>query len=544
MNKNPFINTFISWFRQEAPSSIRLFDVDTLFLAIVTCFWYLTAYLLHPATPSNAPDGPLGWLASADQKLYYKTTVDLANGHLLPSVYWFGYPLLGAAFYWLLPRQPWLIPDLVLVLFMVGAFFASARLFMTRLEAWALVLIAIYADSILRDMSLVIPWNTMPEYAAFYICTYLLILTRATLPKCGICALFCGLAAYSRPTEAEFLGILYLSALFDFKDWTKRAWAAALLASTYAIAFGLTLASNLYFYHELSSPYIQGLSTRFNISNFPLKVYQFLLDGNILTEEGSVHPHSHQILELYWPFIFIVPGSLFLWRIYRWKAVGLFGAIIGIFIYYILYNDDTNIPQFWTFCNPHYIWFVLPWLSLITYLSFRCAPWVLTRKAYVAALLFPLLLIGIMGYKPVTVASSSSGQGTGLTLSATYAARTSTIRFTAPRRIDAEDIRITFKKTPSFHGTLSGTVEHFDVTINGHPQLIGFDYYPSQSGSHFNLCFLVHGLHLETKDEVVVRLMDTDEPLVDEATIIGVTYAPLSAIAHFVQDDLLTAESR
>ena len=532
------MRTFLSWLRKEEPSKVRLFDNDTLFLAIVTCFWYLTAYLLHPATPSNAPDGPLGWLAFADQKLYYKTTVDLANGHLLPSVYWFGYPLLGAAFYWLMPRHPWLIPNLALVLFMVGAFFASARLFVTRLEAWILVVVAIYADSILRDMSLVIPWNTMPEYAAFYVCTYLLLLTRATLPKCGVCALFCGLAAYSRPTEIEFLGILYLCALFDFPSWTRRAWAVGFLALTCGAALGLTLASNLYFYHELSSPYIQGLGTRFNTSNFPFKVYQFFIDGDILTEQGSVRPRSYQILELYWPFVFILPGIFFLWKKYRWKVLGLFLAIIGIFIYYILYNDDTNMPQFWTFCNPHYIWFVIPWLSFITYLSFRCAPWVLARRTYWMMLFLPLLLICIIGYRPVTLASSSNESEARLQLETTYAARTCTIQFVAPHPLDAEDIRIFFKTMPSFHGTLSGTVEHFTVTIDGHPQLIGFDYYPSQSGSHFNLCFLTHGLHLQSNDKLVIRLMDTDEPVIEQASIIGVAYSPFSAIVHFVRNDL------
>jgi hypothetical protein len=79
-----------------------------------------------------------------------------------------GYPILGVPFYWLLPRHAYLIPNLAMVVAMVGIFYAACRHYMGRLEGLALVCVFIWFDSFLRDECLVIPWNTMPAYARFF----------------------------------------------------------------------------------------------------------------------------------------------------------------------------------------------------------------------------------------------------------------------------------------------------------------------------------------------------------------------------------------
>ena len=530
------MRSLLGWFRREETHRVRLLDADALFLCVVACFWYFTAYLLNPATP--APSA-VGWWGFFDQGLYYRTTMDLAAGHLLPSNYWYGYPLLGAIFYQLMPLHPYFIPNLTLILLMVSSYFAACRLFCSRLEAWGLVIVAIFADSMLRDGCLIIPWNTLPEYAAFYLCFYFLIFTRATLPRFALCAFFCGLACASRFTESEILAVVYLFALIDLRGWGTRLFAVALFAFAFGIALALNLGTNLYFYHALRSPYMVGQWGDFSTSHYLLKIYQLLFDGDFLTgPNAALHPPTRQILESYWPFIFMLPGAVFLVRTYGWKVLGFFLGILLSVAFYLLYNPTNNAPYFWSYGSFHYFWWLMPWLAFITYLSFRRAPFALGRRLYLATLLGPLLVVLPLGVRDVVLASST-GPSPTLTFQTASVGDTAALQITSHHNIKALDLRVYFTQLPSFPGSDASSVPLIHISINGSPALRDqWDYMTSQSASRFDFCFLPHDLHLQPGDRVTIQFSKTKNILVDHLEAVGVAYAPFGAVRHFVQNDL------
>jgi hypothetical protein len=177
-----------------------------------------------------------------------------------------------------------------MVLAIVAAFYAAGRLYMSRIEAALLVYVFIWFDSFLRDFCLVVPWNTLPAYTAFFVSIYLLAL-RPTPPRLGtflLCALLAGLAMLGRPTEIAALGLVYAPALLRLDGWKKRAVAAGSFAVVVTAVATVTVLLNELFYGTLGSPYMAGERGKVQVANYGLKAYQFFCDSVFLTGDGAL----------------------------------------------------------------------------------------------------------------------------------------------------------------------------------------------------------------------------------------------------------------
>jgi hypothetical protein len=523
------------WLGRNAGET-RLLGPDMLGVLVVTVIWYLFSYILNDSTPSVANPG---WWVWWDQGHYYQTTSDLAHGELKPSVYWFGYPVLGAPFFRLFPRHPYLIANIALTLTMVGALYAACRVYLSRLEGVLIVYVFVWFDPFLRDECLIIPWNTLPAYAAFSLCIYLLILKPGPgrLIDFKICAVVCGLAMFARPTEMLALACIYLFGLLRFKTWKEAAWAAGFLGCVGAVVAAVTFGLNYHFYQQLDSPYMGSESRKVTMTNFGLKLYQFVFDPEFLTGNGVVPPATRTVslMTRYPEFLFIVPGALFLLRDRGWVAWGL---ILGIAIelgFYLCYSPFNNPPYAWSYGQWHYIGWVLPWLGFVTYLSIRQAFFRLPRLTFFSALLLPTFFACLVGFKAVPVASATAQSDEGLHLQTNFEDGLYSMNLTVLAPCDIDEIRLLFLKPPSFNGTEVANLSLMTVSVNRVDQPDMLQRSISQDGNTFHVSFLACGLKLKAGDAITIQFRVREAPELQEAQLVGVACAPAQSIRDYFQ---------
>lgn len=523
-----------SWLCREDPQRIRFFDWSGCLLLLVTGVWYLHTYWRGGLTPDVNPLTPEGWWGWCDQGQYYKSTIELAHGQLKPNVYWLGYPLLGVPFYWLMPRHPYLIPNLAFVLIMVGAFFAACRHLMGRVEAWILVGFFIFSDELFRDICLIVPWNTMPAYATIYLATYLLLFRRPSMGSFALCAFMAGIALFARPTEIMPIALIYSFGLFNL-DGRRRLFALAFFGIALGMVAFATFSLNLYFYRRLSSPYMESLGTEFSAINFGPKIYQFFCDGAFLTGNAAYPRGSRttQILERFPYFLLLLPGAIYLVRTRGYAPCGLLLAIIFTVAFYLSYNWDTSMALFWTYSCYHYIWWIMPWLAFVTYLSFRGAPFALSRFLYLAALAAPVLLYLVVGFKAVEVAASDNRENP-VTLTTHYQDQVYTVDITSASYAGCiQDVRLQFVKSTSYWATEVATLLKVKLTVNGIEQRVPKDYAMSQDGQAYDFSFLVRNLNLREGDHVMIRFAQTNELTLTRASYRQIQFAPGNGVARF-----------
>jgi hypothetical protein len=521
------------WFGRDA--DVRVLSPDAWLVLAVTLVWYVAAYLLNDS-PSWSAGGEPGWLTWWDQSQYHKAAGELAHGELRPNVYWFGYPALGAIFYQVLPRQPFLVPDLAMVLAIVAIFYAAGRLYMSRIEAVLLVYMFIWFDSFLRDVCLVVPWNTLPAYTAFFVSIYLLIL-RPAPPRVGhfiLCALLAGLAMVARPTEIAALGLIYAPALARLGGWKQRAMAAGWFGAIVAGGAAVTLLLNEHLYHALGSPYIAGERGKIQAANYGLKAYQFFCDSVFLTGDGALPAGTRppSLFSRYPEFLFLLPGLVFLLRTRGWAAWGFVLASAFTLGFYLLYVPFDDPPYAWSYNQWHYVGWIFPWLGLATYLTFRKA-WGSGRRWFVAMLVLPLAVVGGIGFAAVPRAFATPEASSHLGLTTKFENQIDTVTLTVRDVCRVDDVRLTFRRTPPFNGTDASTVHLVNVAVNGLPQRDMIDCMMSQENATYHFSFLAHGLVLHAGDEMVIQFQVGYEPEVARAELDGIHFAPGQALRDY-----------
>lgn len=522
--------------RDPAPC---VFSRDAWLVLAVTVVWYAAAYTINDQRPAfDAAGAHQGWNIWWDQGQYLVQTTQLAHGEVKPNVYWIGYPAVGALFYWLLPAHPYLIPDLAAVLAIVAVFYAAARAFMTRLEAAVLVYIFIWFDSFQRDLCLVPPWNTIPAYAAFFICTYLFVFRREPLRRIHFigCAILCGVAVLARPTEVVALGILYAAGLTRLPGWKQRAAMATVFCLMAGAAAVILLGINFHLYQSWRSPYMAGESGKINVANYGLKAWQFFYDSTFLTGNGawSSDDKPPALFTRYPEFLLLLPGLLLLGRRFGLAAAGLLGAIFCTLATYLLYVPFDNPPYAWRYVQWHYVAWIFPWLGLATYAGLREGWRELPRWPFVGALVAPLFVGVVLGFGPTRLGYATKNVSDRTTVAehqdaSVYAV---VVKCLAPCR--AEDLRLAFTNPPPFDGTDAANVGRIHVFLNERRLSQMVDYMESQDGDTFHICFLAHSLPLKAGDTVTVRLdVDTHRPALASVELVGIRYAPLQAIHDY-----------
>lgn len=344
---------------------------------------YLVAYFSHRALPGNDPARPVGWAGYWDQSHYIDSAGALAFGRLSKETYWYplGYPLLGAPFYRWLPQHPFLWPNLACVLGIGATFYQIAKRVVAPLEAILLMLvfIAFYRD--LTISSLVIPWNTIPTHFLAY-SVVLLIGLATPVPGRILAATFCvGLIYLCRPGDAACMALIPAIAICRLPSWTARFRVGAIALAVLLLFHGAVLLVNQAVFGDWSTPY-QKVVADIGFGSFPIlpKLFLMFVDGRPLFEQRD----SALLLRFPW-LVLAIPGALCILRRQGIASLGLLLGIAATWVIYLSYNDlwPGNIFIYLLF---HYLFWTLPLLALLAYLSlkeawrFRGGGWLLATS--------------------------------------------------------------------------------------------------------------------------------------------------------------------
>lgn len=146
---------------------------------------FLGYYFRTPLRPGADATYPLGWYGWSDQGAYIREARAMAEGRMdayvpeirdgkviVGAIYYYplGYPFLGSLFLRYLPKDPFLVPDLIAYLFVVGCVFQVGLVRFGTIGAVAAVLALVASPFTVLT---VIPWTSTPGAAATAFVAYL-----------------------------------------------------------------------------------------------------------------------------------------------------------------------------------------------------------------------------------------------------------------------------------------------------------------------------------------------------------------------------------
>jgi hypothetical protein len=155
--------------------------------------------------PTQLPPLGYGWWSYWDQWHYLQAVLAWGQGNLDPAWHWYlpGYPLLGAAFAWATPADPFLIPNLACLLAALWQLAGLAVRLLPGVPCARALGAALFVAVVLPRASLhvwVEPWTSTPQTVGLYGC------------------LLCALRFLARPNRRDaFLAALAGTAVFAFR---------------------------------------------------------------------------------------------------------------------------------------------------------------------------------------------------------------------------------------------------------------------------------------------------------------------------------------
>lgn len=339
-----------------------------VWVALVTIL-HLIVYVSLAGSP--LADSATGWQGWWDQSQYLKSARGLAAGDLRADQHWYalGYPLLGAPFVNLVPKDPFLIVNLLSIVVFAAAFLAYFRPLIGDVPSMAAFLVAhLVPTSIAAPqhvnlplwLQYVIPWNTTPVAALLMV--ILLLVRGLRVDDSPLNDLVLGVLAAVvvaiRPIDA--LPLLVMGG-FYFRERARREGATAKIGAA-VIGAGLTLslyaALSLAIYGGIATPYHDAVrAIGVSLSDFHERAYAILIDA------GVTHGEPRAALSDVQPWLTIaIPLAI------AWAAIDIKSGLpavtaVGVSIAsYVAYND------FWPyallrFFLIHYLVWTLPILA-------------------------------------------------------------------------------------------------------------------------------------------------------------------------------------
>ncbi len=382
---------FASFFQERTPS----FLLCAAALTLVTVAIHAQKY----------PDFTSFWTGT-DQHRYLEAAQAWAAGNLDPVHHHYlpYYPLLGAAFVWLTPWQPFLLPDLACLLASLALF---QRIASRLAPTWPPVAAAFcFTLAVLSGRTAtaiwVVPWSTTGS-APFQFAALLLALRFAERPSPLRAALF-GLAVSAiagfRPSDAAVLlatGAPYgawalLRARTPWQGWAE--YAAAGLAGL-AVAALPAIIAHLAVFGLHPGPYIAGSAARgLEWRLLPMRWVMIVIGPRPLLPEGTGLAAT-----LPW----VAPGIAgmvlaVLTSTRRNPAAVLAAATIALHWAIYLAYRDLQPYGLWRFYNVHYFKWTFPFLVLW---AAQLAAALLTRPHRRAALAASLATALACAWRPV-----------------------------------------------------------------------------------------------------------------------------------------------
>jgi hypothetical protein len=316
------------------------------------------------------------WLTFADQAHYMDAARAWARWNLDASQHHYppGYPLMGAPFVWLLPQQPFLIPDLVCAAISLVVFTSICQRLapvLPHVRAAACVSFVVGSCGGHEIIGLwAQPWTTTAE-CPFLLITILLMLRFASPDRLGreardaaAIGLSCGLGMMVRPTDPFVLLLAACPFLVVRYARTRPAWPAifkVIVSGGLALALALLpfAAAHVMIFGLGASDYLGGSAAYgFEWRLIPMRWVTLFVGPRPLYPEG---------IGMVAVFIWIWPGVAGMLLassgdIRRSAANAIVATtIVAYWLFYLSYRD-LHPYGLWRFHNAHYFKWTLPFL--------------------------------------------------------------------------------------------------------------------------------------------------------------------------------------
>lgn len=360
-------------FRYDLPRGLHTLAV--LLLAILAAVLFSVAHARHPALPQSAQE--LGWFTWFDQERYYKAAIAWSKLKLDPALHWYlpGYSLLAAPFVYLLPLEPFFLPNLFFLLAALVLFSElSARLAPELPFARTIGAVIFFGCSVLSNTMLevwVVPISSSATTPIIYLCLLLAVLFTYDPSRARLAFLAaltsCALVAF-RPSDAmpilaaagAGMGISLLTAAMPWRS-SARVVIAALVGSVLSVGLvGVTYLS-IYGFHESGYVWISR-ALGFEWRLIPLRWVQLFLDPRpaLIDGEGLIHRFPWIVPGLAGCAVCVAAAGN---RFQLCRELIVVGAIASHIALYCAYRD-LHPPNLFRFGNYHYFKWVIPFLGL------------------------------------------------------------------------------------------------------------------------------------------------------------------------------------
>ena len=317
-----------------------------------------------------------GWFGGFDQRKYLLAAQAWGHWQLDPSLHFYppGYSLLAAPFIWLMPSQPFAIPDAACLVAALALFLLLSKRLVPASPGWragasAAFLLACLGTATLRQIW-TIPWNSTAA-APFTMAALLATLRLCEAPswqRAAIAGLCIGGLAAMRPTDAILIALCCAPyAAYEIAVVQRRAPKALLILAAAATGGLLAGVAPFAAAHVAINGFSPGLylsksaGLGFEWRLLPLRWVTLVLDARPLLPEGvGLAEGLPWIAPGFAGLIFLAMMSL-REKEHAWRLVA--AAIAACWIAYLCYRD-LQPYGLWRFYNLHYFKWTFPFLTL------------------------------------------------------------------------------------------------------------------------------------------------------------------------------------
>jgi hypothetical protein len=290
-----------------------------------------------------------------------------ARHHYLPL-----YPLLGAAFVWLTPAQPFMIPDLLCLLASLLAFVRIGRRLAPGWNDTVLTLCflaAVLSGKWMFFWLWVMPWTSTGS-APLQFAALLLALRFGERPaprRAAVLGLCIGTVAGFRPSDAGILALTcgaYAVFALVRDGATRRIWVMTAGAATAGLLAGALpwMAAHLAIFGVTGGPYVQkSAAIGFEWRLLPIRWVTLVIDARPLLPTGN---GMAEVLP------WVIPGIAGMLAALMPRAgrpvapAALVASTVTLHAAVYLTYRDLNPDGLWRFVNVHYFKWIFPFLTL------------------------------------------------------------------------------------------------------------------------------------------------------------------------------------
>lgn len=356
---------FTNRFR-ELEMTLGVNNRAVILLFALSIIFFMIYYLSSPFLPGN--DYKLGWWGWYDQGAYLKEATAIYKGILNKNsyIYPIGYPLIGAAFYWLIPNHIFFFINLICYLTLVYYFYKICKAFVTDTEAILLSVALIFFNKYISNYTYIVPWTNVPIISISYYLFYTYIIKEQQklydYIVTGVLLIF---AFHTRMFDFGILGSLIIIAFILKGNTRNKIISISILAPLFIVSYIAISLVNYQIFNSINPSYVKVIK---NIGFFNynplLKLFSFVYNSKVFLKNGTT------ILSLFPYLIFITPGIILLLKKKGVAAIGFPIAAALTIIGYFNFNDlwPTNLYRFW---NYRYIIWLIPLGGLLSYITIR-----------------------------------------------------------------------------------------------------------------------------------------------------------------------------